>query len=119
MPPRETHMQPHIVYITAKDREEAVTIGKTLVDEQLAACANVLDGATSLYRWQGEVHEDAEAVVFCKTRASLVDTVIARVKDLHSYECPCVVSWPIENGSAEYLAWLKSETEGGASTLDE
>jgi len=99
------------VYITASDKDEAVAIGKALVTDRLAACANVFDGVRSLYRWEGKVQDDQEAVLILKTRAELVDAVTNRVKELHSYDVPCIVSWPIQDGNSEYLSWLHAETE--------
>lgn len=99
-----------VVYITASNQEEALVIGRTLVNERLAACANVLDGATSIYKWEGELNEDGEAVMIAKTRQELVDRVIARVRELHTYDCPCVVSWPITAGNPEFLSWIGRET---------
>ena len=99
------------VYVTASDRDEAVRIGKALVEERLAACANVIDGARSLYRWEGEVRDDPEAVVILKSRTELMDALMSRVKEIHSYDVPCIVSWPILDGNAEYLSWLAAETD--------
>ena len=99
------------VYVTASDRDEAVRIGKALVEERLAACANVIDGARSLYRWEGEVRDDPEAVVILKSRTELMDALTSRVKEIHSYDVPCIVSWPILDGNAEYLSWLAAETD--------
>ena len=99
------------VYVTAPDKDEAVAIGKALVTDRLAACANVFDGVRSLYRWEGEIQDDQEAVLILKTRAELVDAVTNRVKELHSYDVPCIVSWPIQDGNSEYLNWLYAETE--------
>lgn len=99
------------VYVTASDRDEAVRIGRALVEERLAACANVIDGARSLYRWEGEVRDDSEAVLILKTRAELMDALASRVREMHSYDVPCIVSWPILDGNAEYLSWLAAETD--------
>ena len=104
-------MDASVVYITAKDRDEALAIGRALVQERLVACANVIDGVTSLYWWNDGVQSDSEAVLISKTRSENVDRVITRVKELHSYECPCVVSWPITKGSPEYLDWLAQESQ--------
>jgi periplasmic divalent cation tolerance protein len=103
-----------IGYVTAPSRDDALRIGRTLVAERLAACANVLDGMTSVYQWQGAVEEASEAVLILKTRVELVERMTARVKQLHSYQCPCVVAWPIAAGNADYLQWIAGET-GGAS----
>lgn len=99
------------VYVTASDRDEAVRIGRALVEDRLAACANVIDGARSLYRWEGEVRDDPEAVLILKTRVELMDALASRVKEMHSYDVPCIVSWPILDGNAEYLSWLAAETD--------
>ena len=98
------------VYITTESLDEALAIGKALVEERLAACANVLEGVHSIYWWQGAVQEDREALLILKTRAALVDRLIERVKALHSYDCPCVVALPIEAGNPDYLAWVEKET---------
>lgn len=98
------------VYITAKDKGEALAIGRALVDERLAACVNVLGDMTSIYRWEGRVEEAAEAVVIAKTATDRVDRLVARVKELHSYACPCAVAWPIESGLAPYLDWIERES---------
>lgn len=100
------------VYVTAGDREAALTIGRALVDARLAACANVIGGMESVYRWQGAVEQASEAVLILKTRASLLDDLTAKVKALHDYDCPCVVAMPIAGGNAEYLDWIAEQTAG-------
>jgi periplasmic divalent cation tolerance protein len=99
-----------ICFVTAGSREEARAISRTLVAERLAACANLLDGMTSLYWWQGTLEQAEETVIILKTRSALVPALTERVKQLHSYECPCVVALPISAGSADYLRWIESET---------
>ncbi len=99
-----------LVYMTAGDRAEAVRIGRVLVEERLAACANVLDGMTSIYRWQGEVYEDGEAVLIAKTTEAQADALTERVKALHSYDCPCVVTLPVAGGNAAFLDWIAEQT---------
>ena len=100
-----------IIYITTKDAGEARTLGRKLVTERLVACANILDGMQSLYHWEGKLCEDREAVLICKTRQSLLDEIVNRVKKLHTYTCPCIVAYPIAGGSPEYLAWIEQETK--------
>ena len=99
-------------YVTASSREEAARIGRTMVEERLAACANVIDGMTSIYRWQGKIEEGHEAVLILKTELALIDALTARVKALHSYTVPCVVAWPIAAGNADFLRWIGAETVG-------
>lgn len=98
------------VYMTASSREEAKKIGRALVEERLAACANVIDGMESVYWWQGKLTEDREAVLIAKTRADLVPVLTERVRALHSYTVPCVVALPILDGNPDYLVWLGEET---------
>ena len=104
-------MELRLLYITAATLDEARRIGEALVTERLAACTNILPGAHSIYRWQGEIVRDGEVVIVAKTRAALVDAVIARVKALHSYQVPCVVALPILAGNAAYLEWLVEQTQ--------
>jgi periplasmic divalent cation tolerance protein len=99
--------------ITASSLDEARRIADALVSERLAACANLLPGAQSIYRWQGEIVRADEVLIIAKTRAALVDAVIARVKALHSYQVPCVVALPILAGNPDYLDWLETETGPG------
>ena len=100
-----------VIYITASDKIEALHIGRTLVTERLVACANLLEGITSIYWWDDKVNEEPETVLIAKTQQSLVDAVIDRVKELHTYDCPCVVSWPIQSANPEYLDWIARETQ--------
>jgi periplasmic divalent cation tolerance protein len=104
-------MKFNMVYITAKDREEAKAIGKGLVEERLAACVNIIDNVNSIYWWEGRVEDGQEAVLIAKTRESLVPELIKKVKSLHSYECPCIVSLPITDGNKDFLDWIKRETK--------
>mgnify|MGYP006446536641 CR=1 FL=1 len=103
-------MQTMLLYVTAGSREEALRIGRALVEKRLAACANILGETTSVYRWEGELQEDGEVALILKTRADLVDDVTAEIKSLHSYDCPCVVALPIAGGNAEFLTWIVKET---------
>lgn len=100
------------VYITTGDGAEARRIGRALVNARLAACANVFDGITSVFQWEGEVQESDEAVLIVKTRTELVESVIERVRELHSYECPDIVAGPIAQGNPDYLEWIERETGG-------
>ena len=102
-----------LVYITAGSREEALRVGRALVEERLAACANVRGDVTSVYWWEGKLQEDSEAVLIAKTRAELVERLVAKVREVHSYDCPCVVTLPIQEGYDEFLRWIETETVDG------
>ena len=97
-------------YITTKDREEALRIGRSLLDARLAACVNILDGMQSLYWWQGKIEEGRECVLIAKSIASRQDEIIAKVRQIHSYEVPCIVFWPLTGGNPDYLAWIEKES---------
>jgi periplasmic divalent cation tolerance protein len=99
-----------LIYITAENTDEARAIGRALVEARLAACANVLGPMTSIYRWEGVVQEGEEAVLIAKTTAALVEALTAKVQELHSYECPCVVALPVEGGNPAFLDWIAAET---------
>lgn len=104
-------MQPVFLYITADTLEEAASLGRTLVEERLAACVNILGGITSFYWWAGEVQQGAETALIAKTRADLTEAVTERIKSLHGYDCPCVVALPIGGGNEDFLAWIGEETQ--------
>ncbi len=103
-------MDARLIYMTAGSLEEARTLARTVVEDRLAACVNVLPGMTSVYWWEGTAQFDEEIVVIAKTRADLVDALTARVKEVHSYSCPCVVALPIDGGNPEFLQWIVDET---------
>lgn len=94
------------VYMTAKDREEALSIGRVLVEKKLAACVNVWDGMQSLYWWEGAIEEGHEAVLIAKALRKNLDALQKVVKAVHSYAVPCILSLPIEGGNPDYLKWL-------------
>ena len=103
-------MEYRSIYITVKDETEAKKISQILVWEKLVACVNYFP-IKSIYWWKGDVEESGETAIIAKTRAELVEKVIERVKQLHLYEVPCVVSWIIEKGNPDYLNWIRESTE--------
>jgi periplasmic divalent cation tolerance protein len=99
-----------LIYVTASSLEEGKSIGRRLVEERLVACVNILPHMSSIYRWQGKVEEAEEVVMIAKTTEQLVERTIQRAKELHSYECPCVVAVPIVAGNPDFLTWISGET---------
>ncbi len=97
------------IYITAQDLEEAKRIARAIVEEKLGACANIYP-ITSIYRWHGEIEEEGEYALLVKTKTAHVDKVASRVRELHSYETPCIVSFKIDAGDQPYLSWIDQET---------
>jgi len=100
-----------VVYITASGPGEAEKIASALVEEGLVACVNAVP-IMSYFRWEGSIHNDAEVQMLCKTLTGRVDEVVARVKELHSYDVPCITHWPITGGSESYLQWLGEQAGG-------
>ena len=103
-------METYSVYVTTKDETEAKMIAKAVVGERLAACANVLGSIGSVYWWQGRVCEENEVALILKTSAECKSRLIDRIKELHSYECPCVVCLSVADGNREFLNWIIAET---------
>ena len=103
-------METNLIYITAGNLDEARAIGKELVSQRLAACANIIDNINSFYWWDGEIQDDREVILLAKTKQSLVPELIEKVKAIHSYECPCIVSLPILDGNKPFLDWVVDET---------
>jgi len=99
------------IYMTAGNKAEAQKIAKALVEHRLAACVNILENMQSIYRWEEEIQEDTEVVLIAKTTARLVSELIEKVKSLHSYDCPCIVSLPILDGNPPFLNWIHDEVK--------
>ena len=104
----------HVVLVTAPDLAAGVRIGRCLVEEGLAACASLLPGVRSIYRWQGEIHDYPEVLLIVKTRASLVPALAARVRAIHPYELPEVLALPVAGGSEAYLDWVRGAAEASS-----
>jgi periplasmic divalent cation tolerance protein len=103
-------MKETITFVMCRDAAEAGRIARALVEEKLAACANILPGATSIYRWKGRVERAREALLLIKSRAALSRRLTARVRALHGYEVPEVVTIPIASGNPDYLRWVRDST---------
>jgi len=98
-----------LVYITFGSREDARAVGKELVLSGLAACINIFDHMNSMYVWQGELQDDTEAVLIAKTTDERVPELIEKVKRLHSYDCPCIVSLTVSSGNGPFLEWIAGQ----------
>jgi periplasmic divalent cation tolerance protein len=100
------------VYAVFGSADEAASIARILVEERLAACANILGPCRSIYRWQGKVEDAQEVAALFKTTAEAADALIARLAELHSYEVPAAMVWPIEMALPAYAQWVEDETNG-------
>lgn len=99
-----------VVFVTTTNNEEAASIAEALVSERLAACVNILGPIESVYRWEGKITRDREALMIIKTTGERYPELELRIKELHSYSTPEVLALKIEQGSAEYLNWLSDST---------
>ncbi|GAB6184046.1 divalent-cation tolerance protein CutA [Thermodesulfovibrio hydrogeniphilus] len=100
-----------VVLITAPNENEAVSIAKTIVEEKLAACVNIIKDVRSIYSWQGKIEDDSEVLMIVKTRSDLFDELEKRVKSLHSYTIPEIIVLKIKKGSENYLNWISEVTK--------
>jgi periplasmic divalent cation tolerance protein len=104
-------MQAIFIYITVPSESEAQKIAEAVVAERLAACANIVPGMKSIYHWEGKIEQGNETILIFKTRAELFQAVEERVKELHSYSTPCIVSLPLTNVSDGFMQWILAETK--------
>ena len=100
-----------VVLVTCGKKEEAEKIAESLILERLAACVNILPAVNSVYFWEGKLCNEQELLLIIKTTTILYTRLEKRVKDLHSYEVPEIISIPLEQGSAKYLKWIKDTVE--------
>lgn len=98
------------VYCVFPSAEEAKRIGRTVVEERLAACINILGPCRSIYRWQGRIEEADEVPAILKTRADMADRLIERIAQLHSYDVPAIIVWPVDRLLAAYGDWVEEST---------
>ncbi len=98
-----------VVLVTTPDAGKAAEIARALVEERLAACGNVVAGLRSIYRWEGKVQDDAEALLVLKTTRGRFEALRERVLALHPYAVPEVIALAVEAGSAPYLEWISGQ----------
>ena len=99
-----------LILTTVPAAGRAETMARSLVDERLAACVNVLSTMTSFYRWQGKIEQEEERQIVIKTTTDRVAAVKTRLSELHAYEVPEFLVLPVSDGSTGYLDWVRKET---------
>jgi periplasmic divalent cation tolerance protein len=100
-----------VVFVTVPDNEVAKKIARTLVEERLAACVNILPPITSVYRWEGKIEEGPEILLMIKTVNERLATLFSRIKELHPYKVPEAIALPVDAGLPAYVQWVVAETE--------
>lgn len=102
-----------VALVTGPDAEALLQLGRRLVEERLAACANVLPGVASVFRWEGDVQEEGEALAILKTTRGRVEALRERVLALHPYDEPEFLALPVVAGSSSYARWVIASVDGG------
>lgn len=108
-------MKTYLVYMTAANAAEAEKVGAALIEKRLAACVNILEGARSMFWWDGEVQAEDEVVFLAKTAQDRLEALTSEVRRVHSYDVPCVVALPMEGGNPEFLEWIVASTRPDAA----
>jgi periplasmic divalent cation tolerance protein len=108
-----------VVLTTVGDEEEALTIGREMVARRHAACVNVMPGVRSVYRWKGKICRDGEYMLLIKTLSEEYEAVAAVIRELHSYELPEILSFPVEQGDERFLAWIRESLDKSVPADDD
>ncbi|MCP4748272.1 MAG: divalent-cation tolerance protein CutA [Desulfobacteraceae bacterium] len=103
-------MKYYLIYVTASDKDEARRIGRYLVQNRLAAGVNIIDHMNSMYYWKGEFRDSNEAVLIAKTSKAKKAAAMQTVRSMHSYQCPCVLCFTIDDGDPAFLKWIHDQT---------
>ena len=98
-----------MVFVTAPDANVAADLTKALLSDELVACGNIVDGLRSVYRWEGKICDDSEALLILKTTKDKVESLKIKVVEVHPYECPEVLVVPVSDGHPEYLSWVRDQ----------
>lgn len=102
-------MEYSLIYVSCKNEEEASLIAKKLLELELIACANIFPRIKSLYEWKGSLCQEEESVLILKTQSKKFEIIESEIKELHSYECPCILKLNIDDGNKAFLNWIGSK----------
>ena len=100
-----------VFYITVPNKRLALKIGKVCIQDRLVACSNIIDKVTSIYEWQEEICQENECVLIMKGIYKNFSKIKSKVKELHSYSCPCILALPILDGDKTFLSWLSQSSK--------
>ena len=102
-------MQLILLYVTLKNKQEALVMAERLIAEKLAACANILPTHTAVYKWNGTPQQEEEVILLAKTTPARREQAIARIAALHNYDCPCILALPVEAAYTPFGEWVFSQ----------
>ncbi len=100
-----------LIYVTCGEEKEAMNIAKELLSCELAACANIIPQTKAIFKWEGVIQEQFETILILKSQKARLKEVIEKVKAIHSYDLPCILSIQIEDGNAKFLEWVLRNSE--------
>ena len=98
-----------VILVTAADDDEVRLIARVLLEQRKTACVNIMSGVVSLFQWRDKIDQASESLLVIKTSQSLLDEVVALVKEIHSYENPEIIALPVVGGSSKYMDWIDKE----------
>ena len=104
-------MEVSLLYVTTETRDEAIKISQIVVREELAACSNIFGEINSIFNWKGNICSETETAFILKTSQKKTKSLINRIRELHSYEIPCILEINISNGNKEFIKWVNKQTE--------
>ena len=99
-----------VIYVTCDTLAHAEALSRTLIEERLIACANIIPGLKSLYRWEDKIMEESEVAIIMKTSITKVKEAVARISALHTYDVPAVEVWDVADAPAPFQEWVNKET---------
>ncbi len=97
-----------VVFVTTASKSEAENLAQILLDQQLIACANIIESVKSFFIWEKKKQTETECLLIIKTHKRVLDEVISSIKNKHSYQIPEIIAFPVVGGSSEYLNWIES-----------
>jgi len=95
-----------LIRSTFANKDEAISVSRALLAEKLIACANIDEQVTAIFPWEGMLHEEKETAVFMKTSRQKRDAAMKRIKELHSYQIPSILSWQADAADPAFIAWV-------------
>lgn len=100
-----------LLYVTCGSKREANKIGEKLVKNKLAACTNIIDNVKSIFKWNNKIANNKECILVGKTTSGNINKIIKTIENFHSYECPCILFFNIQNGNKKFLKWIKNNSK--------
>ena len=99
-----------LVYVTCKNEREALAIAQELVSSEIVACANIIPKTKAVFKWEGVIQEQSEAIVILKSQKARLEEITERIQEIHSYDLPCILYVSIEGGNTDFLKWVFSNS---------